>query len=199
MKIQIVEKKTGTRRASDDTQAVILDRPSVVFLKLAPENVARYERRGDDLILILKDGKEVAIRGFFVKHGEADTDRADQLAENGDQSQTDRTSEDERMDRSDLVLEDDHGVMWWGQYPESWSEFHFTEIEWDEAGAVIWPWLLGALGAAGLGALVIGGKKAHPPVATDDSARGDEDGGPVTGNVLGNDRDPDDDKLTVTK
>ncbi|MEZ5681428.1 MAG: hypothetical protein R3E14_09035 [Erythrobacter sp.] len=40
--------------------------------------------------------------------------------------------------RNELVLEDDNGVVWWGQYPEEWSEFHFTEIEFDDVAGVPW-------------------------------------------------------------
>ena len=68
--VEIIDKANGSRRSAGDGQKIFLDRPSVVFLKLAPENVARYERRGDDLVLILKDGQEIAIQDFFVKYPE---------------------------------------------------------------------------------------------------------------------------------
>lgn len=65
MKAEIIDKKSGSRRSAEDVRDVALDRPSVILLKLSPENVARYERRADDLILLLKDGQEIAIAGFF--------------------------------------------------------------------------------------------------------------------------------------
>ena len=204
MKPQILDKKSGARRNIDDAHPITLDRPSVVFLKLAPEKVARYERRGDDLVLVLKDGQEIAIQGFFVKYPDADA--AEQAPADAAHAATDGTPAEERHARSDLVLEDDNGVIWWGQYPEQWTEFHFTEIEGHEAGIIWWPWLLGALGAVGVGALAAGsgGSGGHapanlPPVATDDEARMGEDSGPVTGKLLANDSDPDGDRLNVTQ
>jgi len=208
MKPEILDKKSGARRNIDDTRRIALDRPSVVFLKLAPEKVARYERHGDDLVLVLKDGQEITIQGFFVKYQDADT--SDNAPADAANATADGTPADHLPARNDLVLEDDNGVTWWGQYPEQWSEFHFTEIEEDFAPAAAWwPYLLGALGAVGLGALAAGSgggsdggdrePVAHPPVATDDTAKGSEDGGPVTGKLLTNDSDPDGDALSVTQ
>ncbi|HET6537282.1 MAG TPA: Ig-like domain-containing protein [Sphingopyxis sp.] len=194
MKAEIIEKKNGSRRQTEDARNIVLDRPSVVFLKLAPENVARYERRGDDLVLVMKDGQELLIQGFFIKFAGDDAIDSDARTDVADNGST------EELTRSELVLEDENGVVWWGQYPEQWTEFHFTEIEWDDAAAAVWwPYLLGALGVAGAGVAIAGGsKKNKPPVAINDEGRGEEDGGPVTGNVIGNDNDPDGDPLTVT-
>ena len=200
MKPQILDKKTGARRDIDDIRHIALDRPSVVHLKLAPEKVARYERRGDDLVMTLKDGGEITIQGFFVKY--PDADMAERAPADAAQAAADGQA------RNDLMLEDDNDVTWWGQYPEQWTEFHFTEIEFGEAAAaaVWWPWLLGALGVVGLGALIAGsgdgGDRVPPnnaPVAADDVASASEDGGPVTGALLANDRDPDGDALSVTR
>ena len=195
MKAIIIDKKSGARRQIDDGQLISTDRPAVVLLKLAPENVARYERRGDDLVLVLKDGQEIAIRGFFIKYSEAN-DTGEAASQTADGS-------DEHAGRNELMLEDDYGVAWWGQYPEEWSEFHFTEIELDDvAGFAWWPILLGVLGGGGALAAFGGGgggsDKGSPPVAIDDSARGSEDGAPITGNVLNNDTDADADALNVT-
>ncbi len=106
-----------------------LDKPSVVRLKLAPEKVKHFERRGNDLVLLLQDGSETVVKDFFVVY---DNDG-----------------------RNDLLLEDDEGVMWWGQYTSPWSNFHFTEIEWDDA-ALIPPWHHGGWLAAALGLLGAG-------------------------------------------
>ncbi|OEZ27087.1 hypothetical protein AO062_29845 [Variovorax boronicumulans] len=96
----------------------------------------KFERRGDDLVLVLRDGQEVAVRGFFAEYPDAG--------------------------RNDLVLEDGAGVQWWGQYTAPWKDFHFTEIEWNDAGGALLPdgvpgWLLGALGVLGVGAAASGG------------------------------------------
>ena len=51
MKIEILNKKSGDRRLAEDVKGIVLDHPSVIMLKLAPEKVARFERRGEDLVL----------------------------------------------------------------------------------------------------------------------------------------------------
>lgn len=163
---EIFDKKSGSHETAANTENIAVDRPSVVHIKLSPEDVAKYDRRGDDLVLILEDGQEILITGFFVKYddGEAVSPSADSASsEDADQPQ----SQDD-LTRSDLVLEDENGVMWWGQYPHDWTAFHFTEIEWDDEAFVLWPWLLGALGAVGGAALALG-KKNAPPVANDDT------------------------------
>ena len=195
MEAKVISKKSGDRR-SEDTRSLKLDSPSIVVLQMAPERVAHYERHGDDLVLILKDGQEFIIRDFFVQYP------ADESLKSGSDGVVGSTPSDENG-RSDLVFEDDEGVVWWGQYPAQWSEFHFTEIEWDSGAFVWWPWLLGALGAVGAGAALGhhggggGGDSSHPPVANSDFATTAEDK-PISGNVLTNDSDPDGDTLSVT-
>ena len=159
MNVEILDKKSGSRRTAEDTQPIALEHPSVILLKLAPEKVAHYERRGDDLVLVLKDGQEITIPGFFVKYPEANADHehtADHAPADAGNSPADGTAVEEG--RNELVLIDDQGVAWWGQYPEQWSEFHFTEIEWNDAAAFVWwPWLLGALGGGAAIAALAGG------------------------------------------
>ena len=134
--MEAVYKSGGaSRKAAADTP-LVLDRPSIVSLKIAPESVLKFERRGGDLVLVLQGGQEVAVRGFFAEYPDGG--------------------------RNDLVLEDGAGVQWWGQYTAPWKDFHFTEIEWSDAGAALLPdgvpgWLLGALGVLGVGAAASGG------------------------------------------
>jgi len=134
--MEAVYKSGGaSRKAAADTP-LVLDRPSIVSLKIAPESVLKFERRGNDLVLMLQGGQEVAVRGFFAEYPEGG--------------------------RNDLVLEDGAGVQWWGQYTAPWKDFHFTEIEWNDAGGALLPdgvpgWLLGALGVLGVGAAASGG------------------------------------------
>ena len=171
MKRVVIDKETGGRRQVDEGQPLRSDRPSIFLLKIAPEKVSRYERRADDLVLVLKNGQELVILGFFIKY--ADTSDATPIAD-GQVSVLD-------SDRNELVLEDDNGVVWWGQYPEDWSEFYFTEIEFgDDSGFAWWPLLLGAL-VGGVGAVAFAGSSDSgpdggagnqntPPVANDDAA-----------------------------
>lgn len=181
----------SSRKATAEAP-LVLDRPSIVTLKIAPESVLKFERRGDDLVLVLRDGQEVAVRGFFAEYPDAG--------------------------RNDLVLEDGAGVQWWGQYTAPWKDFHFTEIEWNDAGGALLPdgvpgWLLGALGVLGVGAAASGGGgggggpafippllpaqnrgpegKANPVVTDQDK--------PVSGQVQATDPDRDSLSYTVAK
>ncbi|HEM7189238.1 TPA: BapA prefix-like domain-containing protein, partial [Providencia rettgeri] len=101
MSVVVIGKQKGeiTEAALGNVQ---LDHPSIVKLKIGPEQVSRFEQHGNDLILIMTDGRTIVIAEFFnVEDGE----------------------------RSELVLEDESEVLWWGQYGEgAWSEFQFTEI-----------------------------------------------------------------------
>src|SRR3546814_595208 len=108
---------------SVETNVIHISSPSIVQLKIAPEQVRTFERDGVNLKMVLLDGKVVVVENFFVKDSDGN--------------------------RSDLVLEDGSGVLWWGQYPAEWAGFHFTEIE--DNSAVIPPWLWAGLGLLGLG------------------------------------------------
>ncbi|MBP6018350.1 MAG: cadherin-like domain-containing protein [Burkholderiaceae bacterium] len=176
MHVQVLSKVAGNTETID-ANSVNLQSPSIVRLKIAPEAVRSLERHGADLKLVLLSGETVFIQNFFVQ--------------------------DDDGNRSDLVLEDDAGVLWWGQYSTPWSEFHFTEIETDTA---VSPWWLlaglGLLGGAAVGASGGGGGGGdsdgnRPPVAGNDTGRGHEDS-LIIGNVLRNDSAPDGDPLRVT-
>ncbi|WP_416400957.1 Ig-like domain-containing protein [Alicycliphilus denitrificans] len=147
--MEAVYKSGGIARSTDGKEVLALDRPSIISLKIAPEKVARFERRGDDLVLVLHDGQEMVVRHFFTSY-----------PDDG---------------RNDLVLEDDAGVLWWGQYHGPWTEFHFTEIEWNDEALPFW--LLAGLGVLGLGAAAGGGGGG----GNGDSGNGGDSGGDDSG------------------
>ena len=197
---EVLVKKSGARKAVDESQRITLDQPSVVTLKLAPEKVQKFERHGDDLVVVMKDNDEVVITGFYIKY-KADAEAAqNDAATQGDSTDPKHATGDD-LSRSDLILIDDNNVAWWGQYPENWTEFHFTEIEWNDAAGIFWPYILGGLGVVGLLGAAAGGdgggKKNSAPDAVDDRFTGAEDH-PVTGNLLKNDSDPNGDAITLT-
>jgi len=132
MQAQVLSKVAG-QIEKFDTSDISLTSPSIVQLGIAPEAVNMFKRHGDDLQLVLTNGDEVLIRNFFVP--------------------------DAQGNRSDLVLQDDAGVYWWGQYTSPWESFHFTEIESDLFGAAPWSasWLGGLLGLGAIGAAAGGG------------------------------------------
>ncbi|MGJ4802980.1 Ig-like domain-containing protein [Luteimonas sp. SDU82] len=180
MSTEIVQKAAGNV-TSINTDDITLYHASIVKLKIGPELVERFERAGDHLLLVLKDGRTITIRNFFVV--------------------------DEDGERSDLVLEDADEVLWWGQYTSPWSEFHFAEIQEDHALLLPPPvagglpgWAIAALGLIGAGALYKAlddddDKSNNPPEAQNHAHTLAEDTS-VTGRVAGT--DPDGDSLTYT-
>ncbi|NIF86099.1 tandem-95 repeat protein [Comamonas sp. Tr-654] len=122
-------------------QGLVLNKPSALILKVAPEQIAKSVRVDNDLVLTLVNGEQVHVNGFFTPY-----------AEDG---------------RNDLVLEDQQGVLWWGQYGKVWEGFEFTEIESNEPVAPWLPWLLG-LALGGLAASGGGGHSVnHSPEYAD--------------------------------
>ncbi|RYF78847.1 MAG: tandem-95 repeat protein, partial [Comamonadaceae bacterium] len=188
--MQVVRKADGFA-AEVSLEKLVLDRPSIIHLRIAPEDVAKFERRGNDLALVLKDGSTVVVQGFFTEYPDGG--------------------------RNDLVLEDDAGVLWWGQHGSPWSEFHFTEVEWLDgvpvaaAAGALPEWLIAGLALLGVGAAAAAGSSAgggggigfvpptvNPPAPPPNQAPTGEvkgvtvrDGGVSQGQVVGRDADGD--------
>src|SRR5690606_25657803 len=59
----------------------------------------------------------------------------------------------EGTERNEIVLVDEHGVSWWGQYEADWKGFDFAEIDSDPVAAGAFPLaaILGGLAAVGGG------------------------------------------------
>ncbi len=159
--------QNGTAEAFDGGR-ITLEASSVVRLPIGPERVARFERDGDDLVLVLDDGTVLVIENFFVETVDG---------------------------RNDLVFEDADGVTWWAQYGKKWTGFDIVEI--NDLVAVP-PFPLAALAGLGLlgggAALAMGGGNT-PPTGTAAPVTTPEDT-PVDGQVIGYDKDGDD--LTFT-
>ena len=134
----IVDKNDG----SQHRQSVLnlqLDEASVVKLPIAPESVVSFEQNGDDLVIVTAAGETIVIGDFFVDFDD---------------------------ERNELVLVDDDGIAWWGQYSGPWSDFAFAEI--GANGASPFPFgALGGLGAASAGGLAFSGGAGEEAVATE--------------------------------
>ncbi|MEB8389327.1 VCBS domain-containing protein, partial [Rhodobacteraceae bacterium KMM 6894] len=188
----VVSLKSNPKAAEKEfADSVALTEASVVTLGFGPEQVARFDRVGDDLVLILQDGSRITIQDFFV------------------------TLDGER---NEIVFVDSDEVMWWGQYDSPWEGFRIAEIERGFppaavgfAGLAGLPAILG--GMLGVGALAGSGDSSdnvRPPEPQGDSnsvteAGVESDGSTDTagqpgtqGNVLTNDSDPSDSTLTVS-
>src|SRR3546814_19165686 len=60
---------------SVETNVIHISSPSIVQLKIAPEQVRTFERDGVNLKMVLLDGKVVVVENFFVK--DSDGNRSD--------------------------------------------------------------------------------------------------------------------------
>ena len=176
MRAIVTLKSDGSFDEVSSPEPILLQTSSVVTLQIGPEKVARFDRVGDDLVLVLKDGTRILIENFFV------------IYEDGA--------------RSDLVFVDENDVTWWAQYNEPFGRFQIAEIE-TGIGALpiggfpIGGIIAGVVGAAGAAGLAGGGTAA--PVARNDNVSVQEAGlmsggnspeaGTVStsGNVLSND------------
>ena len=185
MSVNIVIKSNNTVSKDIPLENLSLTQPSIVQLDIAPEKVARFERRDNDLALVLKDGRTVIVQNFFVV--------------------------DANGVRSDLVLLDDSGVLWWGQYSSPWAQFHFTEIEWIDAPIALLPnagaipgWLLAGLGALGLivASDINAGGSSQPESNRAPTALADplslKENGTGSGKITAQDPDGDVPRFTVT-
>ncbi|MFK4823133.1 Ig-like domain-containing protein, partial [Ochrobactrum quorumnocens] len=157
-----------------DGNRIRLETPSVVQVQIGPEEVARFERDGNNLLLILEDGSVVVIENFFATTGDG---------------------------RNDLVFEDGNDVSWWAQYGETWTGFDIAEINSTAAAAPLPMALLAGIGlAAGGAAIALGsgggsddGPSNRAPVVSADPVETAEDSafkGVITA------KDADGDKLT---
>ena len=157
MNITLVGKADGSAERLSGRDPIVLRAPTVVRMPFGPEAVARFDKVGADLVLLLRDGTRIVVENFF------------RAFEGGG--------------RSDLVFVDAADVTWWAQYDEPWGAFDIAEIETAGAaaagappGAGLLGGLLGALGAAGAAVAGGGGSRSDPvppalvPSAADDSA-----------------------------
>ncbi|HGH3371016.1 TPA: BapA/Bap/LapF family large adhesin [Kluyvera cryocrescens] len=139
-----------TSTVSGESASVIS--PSIVKLKINPQDIAELDRHGNDLVITLKDGEKITIENYFTVDAEGHG--------------------------SELVLEDQNGALWWVKEPA--TGLHFAPladidtlliVQSGTEGAM--PWILGALGVgAGMAAAAAsigstGGHQDHGINATD--------------------------------
>ncbi len=188
MKFMHADKIAGNLSNMMEGDSTTLNEPNVVVMKFSPEDVVRFERVGNTLILHLRDGRTFTVVNFF-----------------------DRYQTEEGEERNEIVFQDENGVTWWGQYTDDWCHFQIAEIDQEMvAAAPMSPLALaGILPLAGLGLMAGGGNR--PPSLTDVlssvseagiSAGGNspfDDTPEVQGNVLSGATDADGDVLAVTQ
>ncbi|MGV0820932.1 Ig-like domain-containing protein [Martelella sp. AMO21009] len=133
----IIDKSDGSQHRQSVT-GLKLDEASVVKLPVAPESVVSFEQNGNDLLIVTTAGETIVIGDFFIDFDD---------------------------ERSELILVDDDGIAWWGQYSGPWSDFAFAEIGAD--GVAPFPFAaLGGLAAAGAGGLAFAGGGGDDDAAT---------------------------------
>lgn len=155
--ISIISKLTGVTNNVEASE-ITLTAPSIVELKAERSDIASITRTNQDMVITLRDGEVITVKNFYAY--------ADQ---GGNQ----------------LVLEDNHGALWWVQDTD--SAFHFEHINnidelmaatgaENHGGAAIWPWVLGGVAVAGGIALAAGGGGGGG--GGGDNDKGNSNGGP---------------------
>lgn len=152
-----------TARSGGATSNVVgesasLHSPSIIKLKINPQDIASLDRSGNDLIITLNTGEKITVDNFFVV--------------------------DAQGHGNELVLEDEHGALWWVKEPQAGLHFEpladidalMLESTSHESAT---PWVLGALGIAAIGGGIAvaasGGGGGHH---NNDSDNGSHPGGP---------------------
>ncbi len=155
--ISIISKLTGVTNNVEASE-ITLSSPSIVELKAERSDIASILRTNNDMIITLHDGEVITVKNFYA------------FADQGG---------------NQLVLEDDHGALWWVQDTD--SAFHFEHINnidelmaatgaENHGGAAIWPWVLGGVAVAGGIALAAGGGGGGGGGGDNDN--GNSNGGP---------------------
>jgi VCBS repeat-containing protein len=156
--ISIISKLTGVTNNVEASE-ITLSSPSIVELKAERSDIASIVRTNNDMVITLHDGEVITVKNFYA------------FADQGG---------------NQLVLEDDHGALWWVQDTD--SAFHFEHINnidelmaatgaENHGGAAIWPWVLGGVAVAGGIALAAGGGGGGGG-GDGDNDNGNSNGGP---------------------
>lgn len=124
MQIEVVGKSAGVATQLQGT-IVELTEVSIVKLSLHPRDVSSTSQIGKDLVVKLVNGESITIKNFFITEGD---------------------------DKSELVLEDDEGALWYAQYDYPLTEMVFVEA----SDSVVLGWAEWGLGALALLGLAVG-------------------------------------------
>lgn len=139
MRTSSIISRLTTVSTNVEGDVVTLNAPSIVKLNLERSEIASMARVNHDLVITLHSGEVITVKNFYVS-----TD-----------GQT-----------SQLVLEDEHGALWWVGDTEHAANFveiaSIDEIlvagsSHSAAGGAIWPWVLGGVAAVGAGVAIASG------------------------------------------
>lgn len=148
-----VTPKGGTIASQLSGSDVNLNAPSVVKLNLNRSDIKSFARNGNDLVVTTKSGETVVIHNFYSPAGE-----------------------------SDLVLQDDHGALWWVEDPGQ-PGFQFVSIDSTEGLLADNITNDGTIAAYGIGGGALAGIAAM--FAGSNGSNGSGDSGGATGGGTG--------------
>lgn len=115
--VAVVSDKVSGQTSTVTTNEISITRPSTIKLELSPKDISATSRSGSDLIINLTNGEQIRIDGFFTGEGDK---------------------------RSELILEDEFGNLWNGEYTDA-----FADLQFEPLGAV--DQMVGGAAAAGAG------------------------------------------------
>lgn len=126
--------RNGGATSTVTGESASLVSPSIVKLKINPQDIVALNRTGNDLVITLNTGEKITIENYFVV--------------------------DAQGHGNELVFEDEHGALWWVKDPQ--AGLHFDPLadidalmldQSNHEGAL--PWVLGALGIAAAGGIAL--------------------------------------------
>src|SRR5699024_6268597 len=100
----LVQKASGEAVAIDWADVVTLEETTVVKMPFGLKDVEAYGKNGFDLQIQLKSGETVTVQNFFVDFDE------------------------DEEEKNELVLEDDDGLVYIGQFDAATGHFTFTPV-----------------------------------------------------------------------
>ena len=150
--------REGGATTSASGSFVNLSGPTIVKININPKDISQLSRNGNDLIVTLKNGEKTTIHNYFVV--------------------------DAQGHGNELVIEDEHGALWWVKDPQAGLHFEpLTDIDAlliEEAEDGINPWLFAAAGglSAAAFALLLDDDDGHKRdvLAGDGDSDSDSDG-----------------------
>ncbi|MGF9564852.1 BapA prefix-like domain-containing protein [Neorhizobium sp. BT27B] len=99
--VAVVSDKVSGETSTVATNEISITRPSTIKLKLSPKDISATSRSGSDLIINLTNGEQIRIDGFFTGEGDK---------------------------RSELILEDEFGNLWNGEYTDAFADLQFEPL-----------------------------------------------------------------------
>ncbi|KNC93665.1 BapA/Bap/LapF family prefix-like domain-containing protein, partial [Trabulsiella odontotermitis] len=161
--IDVISKMTRVS-STQNANSISLNSPSIVKLHLSRTDIASLARDKNDMVITLQSGEKIVVKNFYVTN---------------------------ELGTSQLVLEDNHGALWWVESSATGTEYKSiasidellaTPAE-SHDGVAAWPWILGGLGAVAGGVAIAAGSSGGGHGGSDNDTSVDTTAPDAPGNL----------------